>query len=211
VAFSDDGPLSAWTRSNGFDVGAMVDGMGVVPWQLMQGAFTLIRPTLSLSKVVHLLDRAWNDEFLDGFLAIETWGNDNVSFPGECYRTYISELYQKDALIKDEFSLSGRPVRLSNIKCPTLSVTFEHDNIVPWQSAKVVLDHVSTQDKHHMHLVGGHVGAVVSKAAAKGLWPALATFFADRDAPKEHKREQPPAQGREKPVARDKRPHAKSG
>lgn len=217
VAFSDDGPLAAWTRSDGFDVGAMVDGMGVVPWQLMQGAFKLIRPTLSLSKMVHLLDRAWNDEFLDGFLAIETWGNDNVSFPGECYRTYISELYQKDALIKGEFSLSGRPVHLSNIKCPTLSVTFEHDNIVPWQSAKVVLDHVATSDKHHMHLVGGHVGAVVSKAAAKGLWPALATFFADRDGPKERARDvapaRPPARpasGSAKPVVREKRTNAKA-
>jgi len=181
VAFDDDGPLAAWTRNAAFDVGALVDGFGVVPWPVMQGAFHMIRPTLNLSKAVHLLDRAWNDEFLDGFLAVETWGNDNVSFPGECYRTYIGELYKKDALVRGELSLGGRRVDLAEIRCPTLAVTFEHDTIVPWQSAKVVLDRVAATDKHHMHLAGGHVGAVVSKAAAKGLWPALATFFADRD------------------------------
>jgi len=181
VAFDDDGPLAAWTRSSTFDVGALVDGFGVVPWPVLQGAFHMIRPTLNLSKTIHMLDRAWNDEFLDGFLAIETWGNDNVSFPGECYRTYIGELYKKNGLIKGELSLGGKRVDLGAIRTPTLAVTFEHDNIVPWQSAKVLLDRVSSTDKHHMHLQGGHVGAVVSKSAAKGLWPAIATFFADRD------------------------------
>ena len=95
MRFSDPGLLTAWTRSKGFAVGPLVDGLGVIPWQLLQGAFQLLRPTLPLSKAVMLLDRAWNDEFLDGFLAIEAWGNDNVSLPGEFYRTYVEELIRK--------------------------------------------------------------------------------------------------------------------
>ena len=55
-----------------------------------------------------MIDRAWDDEFLDGFLALETWGNDNVSFPGECYVRYIEELYRGDALVKGTFTLSGQ-------------------------------------------------------------------------------------------------------
>jgi polyhydroxyalkanoate synthase len=148
----------------------------------MQGAFHMIRPTLNLAKAVALLDRAWNDEFLDGFLAMETWGNDNVSFPGECYRTYIERLYKQNELVRGEMTLGGRPARLERIECPLLCVTFEHDAIVPWRSAQVVVEKVASRDKHHMHLQGGHVGAVVSKSAAKGLWPAIATFFQDRDA-----------------------------
>ena len=119
--------------------------------------------------MVQLIDRAWNDEFLDGFLALETWGNDNVSFPGECYVTYIEQLYRADALWNGTFRLGGRPARLEAIACPTYAVTFEHDAIVPWRSAACVLEKVGTADKHHLHLPGGHVGAVVSRAAAKGL------------------------------------------
>jgi polyhydroxyalkanoate synthase len=181
VGFADEGLLSRWTRTQSFDVNAVVDGLGNVPWQLMQSAFHLLRPTMTLGKSVTMLDRAWDDEFLDGFFALETWGNDNVSFPGACYRTYIEELYRKDGLLAGTMSLGGKPLRLEDHRLPTLAVTFEHDQIVPWQSAAVVIDRIASADKHRIHLSGGHVGAVVSKKAAGGLWPAMFTFWSDRD------------------------------
>jgi polyhydroxyalkanoate synthase len=169
----------------------------------MQSAFHLLRPTLSLSKAVHLIDRAWDDEFLDGFLALETWGNDNVSFPGECYRRYIEELYRGNALAKGTFALSGVPARLEGIACPTLVVTFEHDNIVPWQSAKELHDRVASTDKEWVQMRGGHVGAVVSRAASKGLWPKLSSWWAARDGePKIRSTKAPPPRQREGRPAR---------
>ena len=181
VQFGNEGLLAAWTRTKTFDVEALVAGMGNVPWQLMQSAFHLLRPTLSLSKAVHLLDRAWDDAFLDGFLALETWGNDNVSFAGAAYQRYVEELYRGDAFARGTFTLSGKPARPQSISCPTLAVTFEHDNIVPAASAKALLELAGSTDKQNIHLPGGHVGAVVSKAAAKGLWPQLSAFWAARD------------------------------
>lgn len=181
VRFHDHGLLSAWTRTKSFDLDALLAAKGNVPWQLMQSAFNLLRPTLPLSKAVQVLDRAWNDEFLNGFLALETWGSDNVSFPGECYRRYVQELYREDALARGTFTLSGRAARLEQVQCPVLAVSFEHDNIVPWQSAAAVIDAVSSSDKELVHLAGGHVGAVVSKAAGKTLWPKLSSFWSARD------------------------------
>lgn len=181
VRFSDDGMLARWTQSPKFDVQKIVAACGNVPWQLMQGAFHMLRPTLSLAKAVHLIDRAENDEFLNGFLALETWGNDNVSFPGAAFEQYIDQLYRKDMLIKGEFALSGKRIRLEDISCPTLSVVFEHDNIVPWESAAVLIDKVSATDKAVWKLPGGHVGAVVSKSAQKKLWPSLSAWWAQRE------------------------------
>ncbi|MGV3624462.1 MAG: alpha/beta fold hydrolase [Archangium sp.] len=182
VKFNDGSLLSRWTNSKGFDLDTLVDATGTVPWQLLQSAFQLLRPTLPLMKAMNLLDRAWNDEFLDGFLALETWGNDNVSLPGEFYRTYIRELYQRDSLIPGQFVLSGKRVNLKNLKAPTLAVTFEHDNIVPGPSAAALIDAIGSNDKQHLHLPGGHVGAVVSKHAAKTLWPQLVAFYGKHDA-----------------------------
>ncbi len=185
IRFGDGGLLTAWTRSAAFEPGAVVDAFGNVPWQLMQGAFHLLRPTLGLSKTVHLIDRArgdrMDDEFLDGFSALETWGADNVSFPGACWRRYVEELYRNDALVRGTFTLSGAPARLDRITCPTLAVTFDHDNIVPADSAAVLLDLVAAEDKERIHLPGGHVGAVVSRAASRGLWPRLSAWWASRD------------------------------
>lgn len=182
VAFDDGGLLSTWTRSKAFDVNALVDGFGTIPWQLLQSAFHLLRPTLPLSKAVGLIDRAWNDEFVDGHLALETWGNDNVSLPGEFYRTYIERLYRQNALASGTFSLAGKAARLEAITCPLLAVTFEHDSIVPKASALPLFEHAGSLDKQHLHLGGGHVGAVVSKHAAKTLWPQLSEWWARRDA-----------------------------
>lgn len=182
VKFSDDGGLlTAWTQTPSFKVGDIVDGFGNVPWQLMQSAFHLLRPTLGLAKAVGLVDRAANDEFLNGFLAIETWGNDNVSFPGECYRRYIEELYRGDALVKGTFTLSGKPARLEFIACPVANIVFTHDNIVPAVSASALMDRISSRDKTQLELPGGHVGAVVSKAAQKKLWPWMSSYWAQRD------------------------------
>ncbi|MFT3708391.1 MAG: alpha/beta fold hydrolase [Archangium sp.] len=182
VMFDDGSLLSRWTRSKGFDIDVLVDATGTVPWQLLQGAFQLLRPTLPLMKAVSLLDRAWNDEFLDGFLALETWGNDNVALPGEFYRTYIRELYQQDLLIKGAFTLRGQKVKLKSLTFPTLAVTFEHDNIVPGPSAAALISEIGSREKQHLHLPGGHVGAVVSKHAAKTLWPQLVGFYEKHDA-----------------------------
>jgi polyhydroxyalkanoate synthase len=186
VAFADDSLLSHWTRSRTFDVDALVRATGNVPWPLMQAAFHMLRPTLGLAKTVTVAHRAvvqgtWDDPFLDGFFALETWGNDNVSFPGAAYATYIDELYRKDSLIRGEFRLSGVRVDLAAIRCPAMIVTFEHDNIVPWQSASVLVDRISSEQKHHVHLPGGHVGAMVSSAGKKKLWPAMSAFWRGLD------------------------------
>jgi polyhydroxyalkanoate synthase len=182
VSFAEAGPMAVWTRSPQFKVGDIVDGFGNVPWQLMQGAFHMLRPTLNLAKAVGVIDRAANDEFLDGFLALETWGNDNVSFPGACYAEYIERLYRGDALMNDTMTLAAIPARLSNIKMPVCSIVFGHDNIVPKESAAPLVDRISSEDKLLLELPGGHVGAVVSKAAQKNLWPKMSAYWAMRDA-----------------------------
>ena len=193
VAFGsgEQGMLEAWTKNSSFKVKDIVDAFGNVPWQLMQSAFTMLRPTLPLSKAVHVVDKAikadpvnankW-DEFSEGFRALETWGNDNVSFPGACYLRYIEELYQNDALIGGSFSLSGRAVHLEAIEVPTMCIVFEHDNIVPWQNAAILTDKIGSTDKQLLKLPGGHVGAVVSRSAQKSLWPKMSAFWAARDA-----------------------------
>jgi polyhydroxyalkanoate synthase len=168
-------------RTKSFDVDAILKAFGNVPWPLMQASFHMLKPTLNLQKAMHVLDRAWDDESLEGFLALEGWGADNVSFPGECYRTYIRALYQNDDLIRGDFTVTGTRVSLANIRCPLLVLTFEQDHIVPWQSAAALLDLVRSTDKSRIHLPGGHVGAVVSSSARTRLWPLLSEWGSSRD------------------------------
>jgi polyhydroxyalkanoate synthase len=192
VSFAGEtGLLEAWTQNPNFRVADIVDAFGNVPWQLMQSAFHMLRPTLGMSKAVHVVDKAissdpvnankW-EEFSEGFRALETWGNDNVSFPGACYVRYIEELYRNDALVRGTFTLSGEPARLEKIACPVMCIVFEHDNIVPLANAAALVEKISSKDKELLRLPGGHVGAVVSRSAQKTLWPRMSAFWAKRDA-----------------------------
>ncbi len=177
IDFHDQGLLSIWTRSRAFNVDALVNAFGNVPWPLMQLSFQMLKPTMNFVKLKQLIERSNDDVFLDTFFAIETWGTDAVSFPGECYRRYIKALYKDNGLMQGTFTLGGRPARLEDIQCPTLSVSLEHDHIVPWQSCAALVDRVGGPVSEHLHLPGGHVGAVIAKRAAKVLWPQLSDFW----------------------------------
>ena len=122
-----------------------------------------------------------NTAHVQGFLALETWGNDSVSFPGRAFAEYLGQLYRDDALIRGTLRVSGLPVRLGDIRCPTMAVTFEHDNIVPWKSAAALLEEVGASVREHLHLPGGHVGAVVSTGARDKLWNKLSAFWKKHD------------------------------
>jgi polyhydroxyalkanoate synthase len=180
IDFAHAGIMAEWTRTPTFDVAALVEAFGNVPWQLLQASFSMLRPTLNATKTVSLLDRAWDDEFLEGFLATERWGSDNVSFPGACYARYIEDLYRNNRLVLGGFTVAGRPAELPSIRCPLLALAFADDHIVPLASASPLVDRVASKDKQLVVQPGGHVGAVVSRKASGRLWPVMADFWAAR-------------------------------
>lgn len=180
IDFDHAGIMATWTRTPSFDVASLVEAFGNVPWPLMQASFHLMKPTLTAQKVTALLDRAWDDEFLEGFLVTERWGNDNVSFPGACYAQYIEQLYRQNLLVRGGFALLGRPADLAQIRVPVLALAFADDHIVPLASAAPLVERVRSTDKQLIAQPGGHVGAVVSRKAAGRLWPIMASFWAAR-------------------------------
>lgn len=186
VSFDDSGLLSTWSRERSFDVDAFVETIGNAPWPLLQATFHLLRPNMNLGKLVHLANRAWTegawtDHFLDGFFAKERWANDNVSLPGEVFRTWIAHIYRNNALIRGTLKLDDRPVRLEALTMPLHVLTFENDHIVPVETALPLVEHASSADLLHTHLAGGHIGAVVGSHAHAHLWPALHKWWAARD------------------------------
>lgn len=178
VRFDDDGLLTRWSKTASFDVDALVDATGLVPWQLLQSSFHMLRPTSNLMKVVNLVDRAWSDPFLDGFFALETWANDNVSLPGAFYRSWIVDFYREDRLWQGTLMVGGREVRLEQVTMPVLAVSFEHDTIAPPTSCEALAEKVSGPARVS-RLPGSHIGGTTSSAAAKNLWPLLSGFTAD--------------------------------
>lgn len=179
IDFSHAGFLGHMVDARWFDPSAIVAAGNVAPTQ-MQSGFSAMRPTLSVSKIVGQIDRYGQPGARESFHALETWGNDNIPFPGAAYETYIRELYQQNLLVKGEHRVGGRRVDLANIRCPVLAIGSEKDTICPLPAARALLDRSGSQDRELLTVTGGHVGAVVGTKASQHLYPSTAKWLIPR-------------------------------
>jgi polyhydroxyalkanoate synthase subunit PhaC len=179
IDFSESGPLGVLVDPRWFDPDAIADAGNVNPLQ-MQTGFSTLRPTLTLGKIVGMMDRAHDPEARAAFAALETWSSDNVPFPGEAYRTYIRELYQQNALIRGEHRVRGQAVSLTNIRCPVLAIVANRDTICPPVAATALTQASGSSDTEVIAAPGGHVGAVVGRRASRELYPAATAWLGER-------------------------------
>jgi polyhydroxyalkanoate synthase subunit PhaC len=184
IDFTKGGALFQWTDERWFNPDLVVDALGNIPALLMQGSFSWLVPTSNAQKLVALIDRGDDKQFMRIFTAIEKWTNDNVPFPGEAYRKYIRDLFQKNLLMKGELQIFGKAVRLEQITSPVLVLTASRDHIVPAPSAVPLTSLCGSKDATAVELPGGHVGIVVGSGTSKHLWPTIDRWLLPRSRPK---------------------------
>jgi poly[(R)-3-hydroxyalkanoate] polymerase subunit PhaC len=178
---SDDGLLLKWTKPEYFDVDALVDVCGNVPPQYLQSIFLLLKPIQNLfEKPISLWERMDDEKFVDDFLTMETWLQDNIPIPGEVFREFVKLLYQQNRLVKGEMPVGRHTVQLRNITCPVLNIMARKDDLVPCSQTLVFNDLVSSTDRKTMQLDAGHIGLAVGSKAQTELWPAAVEWLGQR-------------------------------
>jgi polyhydroxyalkanoate synthase len=123
---------------------------------------------------------AERDVSMRSWLAVSRWVDDAAPFPGETFRTWVGELYQRNALVKGRMELRGTRVDLSNIRCAVLNVSGTWDYVVPPCQTKATTALASGPDQESVSLNAGHVGMLVGPAAVGSLWPRLHEWLAPR-------------------------------
>jgi polyhydroxyalkanoate synthase len=179
----DDGLLQVWTNEKYFDVDALIDTFGNCPAPFLQHTFQLMKPVQNYySKYTGFLDKMDDEKFLEHFLAMERWTNDNIPVAGETFREFVKKLYQRNQLVKGEFSFSlGEPaVDLKKITCPLLLLAAKADHLVPPSQTMGILPCVGSKDTKAMEIDAGHVGLAVSSKAHQQFWPEVTQWVADR-------------------------------
>lgn len=179
IDFARSGALGRMVDRRWFDADAIADAGNVAPEQ-MQAGFVALRPTVDLAKWMSWPELATDPAAYEAFAALDAWASDNIAFPGEAYRTYISELYQDNRLVAGTHRVRGRAVDLAAITCPTMVIVADRDAICPPASATALVDRVGTTDTTILRVPGGHVGAVVGSRAATHMIPALADWLRPR-------------------------------
>ena len=176
----DEGLLNLWTREEYFDVDGLVDAFGNCPGAFLQSGFQIMKPLQNyVEKYTGFLDKLDDDAYLENFFAMERWVNDNIPIAGETFRQFVKHLYQQNELVRGEFRLGDKPIKLQNITCPLLTLTADQDHLVPANSTLAIKHYVSSKFVEHMSINAGHIGLAVSSKAHSTLWPDAAMWIAD--------------------------------
>ncbi len=170
--------LYKWTKY--IDVDAMVDSLGVIPADMLNAGFGMLKPSMDISKYFGVLDSLDDEGKIMNFLRMEYWKADCPDLAGEMYRKYIKDLFRDNKLIKGEFELGGQLVNLKNITMPFLNIYATEDNIIPNESTIAVNAKIGSKDKELYAFPGGHIGVFVGGRSQKELGPKVAKWVTDR-------------------------------
>ncbi|MBL7754779.1 MAG: class III poly(R)-hydroxyalkanoic acid synthase subunit PhaC [Chitinophagaceae bacterium] len=170
--------LFKWTKY--IDVDAMVDSLGVIPADMLNAGFGMLKPSMDISKYFGVLDSLDDEGKIMNFLRMEYWKADCPDLAGEMYRKYIKDLFRDNKLIKGQFELGGHAVSLKNLTMPFLNIYATEDNIIPNESTIAIQDKIGSKDKELYAFPGGHIGVFVGARSQKELGPKVAKWVTDR-------------------------------
>ena len=179
VDFSAAGFFATWTAEEAFPVDKLVDTHKEAPLEYVRLGFKLMNPTGDLATMSNLWWNITNEQYVQGWRAMNRWSNEWVGMPGEFFRQWIKWFYQGNRLARGELSLRGRRVDLSTVTQPILVVAARRDTIVPPAAARALVDLVGSDDKEYEELPGGHISLIAGRQANQYLWPRLVQWLRD--------------------------------
>ncbi len=180
---TDQGLLHIWMKN--VDVDRMVEAFGNMPGDLMNFGFLLLNPArLMIDKYVGFLENMDNKVFVENFIRMEKWIFDSPDVPGETFRQFVRDFYQKNLLIKSKLVVGGKRVDLKKVTMPLLNIYGQFDHLVPPGAADKITHAVGSKDTEDVCLDTGHIGIYVSSKTQKEFTPKIVRWLKDRDGRK---------------------------
>jgi polyhydroxyalkanoate synthase len=163
------------------DVNKMLYVIGNLPVEQLYSCYSVLKPfKQGVNKYFNLVQNIDNDQFVGNFLRIEKWLYDTPPIAGETFRQWISDIYQKNLLVKNEFKLGDELIDLTKIKVPLLNIVADEDHLVSHQCSAPLNDMVSSTDKRLMRFHTGHVGLIASLYSQNNVLPKVGQWLKAR-------------------------------
>ena len=108
--------------------------------------------------------------------------SNDVPLAGQIFRELATDISKKN-LLPEERVRDRRPQgRPQEYHLPGAQCGGRPDDVVAPRSSLPFIDVIPSHDKANLVFPTGHVGAIVSSAAQKKLWPQVAAWLGDHDA-----------------------------
>jgi polyhydroxyalkanoate synthase subunit PhaC len=188
----DTGLLNVWMRN--IPVDRITDTYGNIPGDFLNFGFLLLNPArLMIDKYIGFFENASDKKFVENFIRMEKWIFDSPDVPGETFREFIRDCYQKNLLIQSKMKVGGKRVDLKKVTMPLLNIYGKYDHLVPPEACERLTGKVGSKDTEDICLNTGHIGIYVSSKCQAELAPKIFSWLKERD---KH-----PARGRKKTAA----------
>lgn len=177
---TNQGLLHVWMKH--IDADQLVDAYGNISGDFMNFGFLLLNPArLMLDKYVGFLENMDDKEFVENFVRMEKWIFDSPDVPGETFRQFVKDCYQKNLLIESRLELGGKIVDLKNLTMPLLNIYGKYDHLVPPEACELLTSRVGSTDTEDVCLDTGHIGIYVSSKTRKEFVPKIVNWLKQRD------------------------------
>ena len=180
---TDQGLLHIWMKD--MDVDRIVNTYGNIPGDIMNMGFLLLNPArLMIDKYVGFIENMANKKFVENFVRMEKWIFDSPDVPGETFRQFIRDCYQKNLLIQSKMEVGGKRVDLKKITMPLLNYYGKYDHLVPPEACELLTSKIGSKDTEDICLDTGHIGIYVSSKCQKEFAPKITRWLKERDEDK---------------------------
>ncbi|MGD8833954.1 MAG: class III poly(R)-hydroxyalkanoic acid synthase subunit PhaC [Desulfobacteraceae bacterium] len=178
----DTGLLNIWMKN--LPVDRITDTYGNIPGDFLNFGFLLLNPArLMIDKYVGFFENVADKKFVENFIRMEKWIFDSPDIPGETFREFIRDCYQKNLLIQSKMVVGGKRVDLNKVAMPLLNIYGKFDHLVPPEACEQLTAKVGSKDTEDICLKTGHIGIYVSSKCQAELAPKIASWLKDRDKP----------------------------
>jgi len=167
--------------SKHIDADLLVDNFGNIPPEFMYLCYNILKPfKQGLRKYIDFANRVHDKDFVENFLRIEKWLYDTPPIPGETFRQWIKDIYQKNLLVKNQLKLGNKVVDLRRLDMPVLTVVAEDDHLVSPECSVPLNYTVSSEDKELKVYPTGHIGLLASEFSQEHIIPEVASWLKAR-------------------------------
>ena len=177
---TDQGLLHIWMKA--VDADRMVDTFGNMLGDFLNFGFLVLNPArLMIDKYVGFLENMDNKSFVENFIRMEKWIFDSPDVPGETFRQFVKDCYQKNLLIQSRMEVGGEKVDLQKLTMPLLNIYGKYDHLVPPEACEKLTAAVGSSDVEDICLETGHIGIYVSSKCQREFAPKIAQWLKERD------------------------------
>jgi len=179
VDFAKIGLLGQLARLGHDQVQFLADRIGNVPGFLNAQALKMLAPVRRFTRYADLFMNLYDDEWVKGYDAMQTWANDFVAYPQAAFKQFVSEVMVGNHLMEG-MRFGDKVANLTKINCSLLAFAGREDSIATPDSARAIVDATRPREHEYHEVPGGHIGVVVGGKAPRAVWQPTVDWLRPR-------------------------------